>query len=499
VTTLAIALRGARWPYRLGVDVLVVAGLCAVTAVLLGSAPVRAVLPVGPTYQLLTLGAAAVGAGAAILAVVVSRLLGEPRASWVAAALVLYCAVVLPWTTVAPSELDLGQRAGRLVAYLTALVLLAAALRPPAALGAWGGWVVMAAGGGLALGVLALPEPVAVSWLVEGPVATVGVLVGWTGAAVGFAAEGLRRQSTARLRLGLGLIVLAVAQLYRVAAGEPLTATTNLSFAALRFVGLAVVLVALAQLVRAAVHQLRSDQWHQQEELAVAALHMERAGELAAERDHELRNGLAGLAGITHLLGSDTGDPEHERIRQAVLAELRRLRTILDGADASRDAAPYLVEPVLTGLVSLRPPGRTPVAVHVEPGAVACGDSAVLAQVVTNLLANCDRHAPGAPVALTAQRQGETVVVEVRDAGPGLPPGREDAVLERGVRDESAGGTGLGLHISRQLVAREGGTLTVRTADSPRGCVATVTMPAAPDAPVGSSQDAPGAEGEHSV
>jgi two-component system, OmpR family, sensor kinase len=480
VTALAFALRGARWPYRLAVDVLVVAALCVVTAVLLGSAAVRAALPVGPTHQLLTLAAAAVGAGAAILAVVASRLLGEPRASWVAAALVLYCTVVLPSTTVAPSELDPGQRAARLVAYLTALVLLAVALRPPAALGAWGGWAVMAVGGGLAVGVLALPDPAALSWLVEGPVATVAVLLGWTGAAVGFAAEGLRRQSTARLRLGLGLIVLAAAQLYRVAAAEPAT-TNDLPFAALRLEGLAIVLVALAQLVRTGLHQLRADQWYQQEELAAAALHMERAGELAAERDHELRNGLAGLAGITHLLGSDSGDPEHARIRRAVLAELGRLHAILDGADAHRDAQDYLVEPVLTGLVSLRRRSAAPVALHVEPGTSACGDSAVLAQVVTNLLANCDRHAPGAGITVTARRRGGEVVVEVRDTGPGLPPGREDAVLERGVRDESAGGTGLGLHISRQLVAREGGDLRLRTVEAPRGCLATITIPAAAD------------------
>ena len=45
-------------------------------------------------------------------------------------------------------------------------------------------------------------------------------------------------------------------------------------------------------------------------------------------------------------------------------------------------------------------------------------------------------------------------------------------MLERGIRDEAAGGSGLGLHISRQLVAREGGTLTLRSVDEPRGCLA---------------------------
>ena len=67
------------------------------------------------------------------------------------------------------------------------------------------------------------------------------------------------------------------------------------------------------------------------------------------------------------------------------------------------------------------------------------------------------------------------VVVEVRDEGPGLPAHLEPGeVLGRGVRDESAGGSGLGLYISGELLAREGGTLRLDTATEPRGCVAVV-------------------------
>ncbi len=125
--------------------------------------------------------------------------------------------------------------------------------------------------------------------------------------ALGYVVEGYRRRSGPRLRLGLGLAVVAGAQLYRGMTGALLT---DLAFAALRLVGALVVLVALAQLVARSLQTVRSQQWAQQEELAVAALHVERAGELAAERDHELRNGLAGLAGITHLLSSGTDDDE---------------------------------------------------------------------------------------------------------------------------------------------------------------------------------------------
>lgn len=475
MTESVVRRRVLRWSSRLLVDVLVVGALCAVVGVLLNADTVLAALPGPATFDILTLIAAAVGAGSAILAVVASRLLGDPRLSWVASALVLYCVVVLPWTTVVVAEVDLAHRASRLAAYLVALVLLVASIRPPRALGSWGGWVVMLAGGVGALAALDLPDSPALRWFVQGPVLTVAVLGGWSAVAVAFAVDGIRRQCTPRLRLGLGLIVLAIAQLYRVATGMP-SSTTDVVFAALRLVGLVVVLVGVAQIVQRTMATQRSEYWQQQEELSVAALHMERAGELAAERSHELRNGLAGLAGITHLLSADGGE-DHERLKHAVLAELGRLHRILDGADPEPDRGDYLVAPVLDGLVALR---DSPPTLDVEPRLRARGDSAVLAQVVTNLLANCDRHAPGAPVHISARGRGDHVVVEIRDEGPGLPPGLDaDAVLDRGVRDESAGGSGLGLYISGELLVRERGTLRLRSVDDPRGCLATVTVPSA--------------------
>lgn len=472
--------RVVRWSSRLLIDVVIVAALCVVVGVLLRAETVLAALPGQATFEILTLGAAAVGAGSAILAVVASRLVGDPRLAWIASALVLYCVVVLPWTTVATGDLDISHRASRLVAYVTALVLLLASIRPPRTLGSWGGWAVMIVGGLCALAALDLPDSAPLRGLVEGPLLTVVVLVGWSAVAVAFAVEGICRQCTPWLRLGLGLIVLAVAQLHRVATGLP-SSTTNLVFAALRLVGLVVVLVGVGQIVQRVMATQRSEHWQQQEELTVAALHMERASELAAERSHELRNGLAGLAGITHLLSADGGE-DHERLKHAVLAELGRLHRIVDGdAPAPPIDDDYLVEQVLDGLVMLREGTPT---LDVEAGLWARGSSAVLAQVVTNLLANCDRHAPGAAVHVGARQAGADVVVEVRDEGPGLPAGLDtEAVLDRGVRNESAGGSGLGLYICGELLAREGGTLRLSSVREPRGCLATVTVPAAAPLP----------------
>ncbi|GAA4673229.1 hypothetical protein GCM10023215_00810 [Pseudonocardia yuanmonensis] len=489
VTSAVGRLRRARFTSRLAVDVGALLALCAGVVVLAGSPRVLEWLHQETASDILTLVSAGIGAAAAILALVASRLLTEPRLAWLAAALVLYCLVVLPWGVSAPAgTVSSAVQVSRLLAYTTALVLLVFALRSPRRLGTWGGWVIMI--GGAVLAVLALfvvPDLGPVTRLVAGPVTSVVVVLGWVGAAVLAVVDAARRQSTTRLRIGLGLVILAGAQLYRL-SGPMNPSVPDLVFPTLRLVGIAVLLVGLLQLVQRGLRTLQEENFEQQEELAAAALHMERAAAHSAERNHELRNGLAGLAGITHLLSAEGEGPDHERLRSAVLAELGRLHTILERSsdplqleeDLGAPGVPacYEVEPMLAGLVALQRARGREVHLEVAEGLTALGDPAVVAQIVTNLLANCERHAPGTPVSVTAFLEGDEVVIEVRDRGPGLPPGKEHEVLGRGVRDARAGGSGLGLHISRELVEGQGGSLTLRTVDGPRGCAATVTLPA---------------------
>jgi signal transduction histidine kinase len=96
------------------------------------------------------------------------------------------------------------------------------------------------------------------------------------------------------------------------------------------------------------------------------------------------------------------------------------------------------------------------------------------------LVENALRYAPGAPVALSAR----PALLEVRDHGPGLAPGEEDAVLERFHRGSAgragADGSGLGLSIAADLAAAAGGTLTLANAPG-GGAVARVRLAPAGD------------------
>ncbi len=492
VTSVIGRLRRARFVAGQITDGVLVVVVCTLVIVLAGSGLVGGRIDLVPAMVNLTYATAALGAIAAVLALLAARILDDPRPSWFGAALLIYGAVVLPlaaMTTGVPRTST--SRLANLLLLAVALVILLVGLRPPARLGGWGGWVLL--GLGVVLWWLTITSAPTgfTDRLVETPFAFVATLVGWGVVALGFLFEGYRLQSRLRSRLGLGLLVIAVSQLHRQVV--PSLPVTDLVYPALRTIGMAIILVAMVQIVLRGLTAIRSEYDEQGEELGRATQHLERATVLAAERDHELRNGLAGLAGAAHLLSSRDGGEEAENLRLALLSELGRLRLMLESplavemADvdekmtaAHGEPSEHLVTPLLERIVTIKQ-SELPIVLEADPGLRAATAPSVTSQIVTNLLANCARHAPGSPVTVRGHPgAGGTVVVEVRDAGPGLPAGEEDRVFERGVHDESAGGTGLGLHISRKMAEDNGGSLLLRTVHDPTGCLAVLTLPSAP-------------------
>lgn len=116
---------------------------------------------------------------------------------------------------------------------------------------------------------------------------------------------------------------------------------------------------------------------------------------------------------------------------------------------------------------------------EVAPNMMVKGDAVALKRILTNLIENACRYAGSCRIALDAH--GDSVVVEVIDHGPGLPPEALETVFEpfyrlEESRNRDTGGTGLGLSVARALTEAQGGTLTL--ANRPEGGLkATLTLP----------------------
>ena len=102
-----------------------------------------------------------------------------------------------------------------------------------------------------------------------------------------------------------------------------------------------------------------------------------------------------------------------------------------------------------------------------------------LRRCLSNLIDNALRYGYRATIRLIdGPRQ---LVIEIHDAGPGIPENKMAAVFEPFVRLETSrnrntGGVGLGLAIAREVAARHGGELTLKNAPE-GGLIARLTLP----------------------
>src|ERR1019366_9338934 len=89
-------------------------------------------------------------------------------------------------------------------------------------------------------------------------------------------------------------------------------------------------------------------------------------------------------------------------------------------------------------------------------------DSALIEQVLINLLENATKYTPaGSPIEVAARAQDGVVEVEVNGRGPGVIPHDAERVFDKFYRahEGEGGGVGLGLTICRGIVAAHGGRI----------------------------------------
>jgi signal transduction histidine kinase len=123
---------------------------------------------------------------------------------------------------------------------------------------------------------------------------------------------------------------------------------------------------------------------------------------------------------------------------------------------------------------------RCGVTLHAAEPVEGRWDRMRLEQVVTNLLQNAVRYAPGAAVDIRVSGAGDRAQVVVRDGGPGIPEREHARIFERFTQAEGprafAGGFGLGLWLVRQVAEAHGGTVALESRPGD-GAAFTVSLP----------------------
>jgi len=116
-------------------------------------------------------------------------------------------------------------------------------------------------------------------------------------------------------------------------------------------------------------------------------------------------------------------------------------------------------------------------------GPIVEGVSDDLHRLALNLIENALAHTPpGTDVRVRLSADGDVAVLEVDDAGPGIPPDMRERIFDRFVRgpgDSGGGGSGLGLAIVRAVTEQHEGSVEVAASEA-GGARFVVRLPAVP-------------------
>jgi signal transduction histidine kinase len=196
---------------------------------------------------------------------------------------------------------------------------------------------------------------------------------------------------------------------------------------------------------------------------------------------HELRTPLASLqlqADVLRREAQRAGNDAWATRSDAMAKQVGRLGALVDHMDEALHVRaggltlgrePCDLLPIVEGTaksVAQQAPSDSTITVNVEGSAPWGGrwDRRRIEQLVGILLENAVKFGAGKPVDVTLRKDGNEVVLAVRDHGLGITPERLSSIFspfERAVPKENYGGLGLGLYIAKAITEAHGGTISV--------------------------------------
>ncbi len=204
------------------------------------------------------------------------------------------------------------------------------------------------------------------------------------------------------------------------------------------------------------------------------AEHFATLGELAAGLAHEIRNPLAGIAGVIEIVSRDLppNSPARSVIKDAKEEAMQINRILTDLLETARPKPPSFQVKDLGStaehavLFARQQAVTKRIMIELEKGEnipPIDHDPNQINQVLLNLLLNAIQamEKPGS-IFITLRRDKDAVLITVADQGRGIPPENLPNIF-RPFFTTKGHGTGLGLSLARRIVESHGGTITVRS------------------------------------
>jgi two-component system OmpR family sensor kinase len=218
----------------------------------------------------------------------------------------------------------------------------------------------------------------------------------------------------------------------------------------------------------------------------------------SADASHELRSPLSRLrAELEVALRRPRPVAEYEETLRSCLDEVERVQGVIEELlelariDTSTEQEPAetvsVRDLVDAAVIAVRPraePNGVRVVVERLPDALVTAAPIAAKVALANILDNAVKFSPaGGQVRIEVTAADHEAIIAVSDAGPGVAPDEAERLFQpfyrgRASRSTEVPGVGLGLAISRVLVQRQGGRITLDAPDE-RGAKFSVHLPRA--------------------
>jgi len=220
---------------------------------------------------------------------------------------------------------------------------------------------------------------------------------------------------------------------------------------------------------------------------------------------HELRTPLTSIKGFTAtLLDDPTGDlydsetryefytiidQECDRLTR-LISDLLNVSRIESGRALDMQISEVSIHQVVARVVRTQQQGTTRhrlVNEVPEDFVLIEADEDKVYQILDNLLGNAVKYSPdGGTISVSAEDEGDTIRIDVKDPGLGIPERHRDSIFERfhmvddDVDHKAVKGTGIGLYLVRHLARAHGGEVWLSWTEVGKGSQFSVRLPKVP-------------------